>query len=384
MKFFLFLLSFLLIFLLWKIRQPRFSGTATSIQEIEAYIDKLLAKNKPPGLSVVVVKDGRVAYNRAFGWADSPAGLAAAPDTVYHWWSMTKIPTAVAILQLWEVNKLDLDDSVSDYLPFFQVELDGKPSAPVTIRQLLRHTSGLQDTIPAMIGWVHYQDEIYPQTELLKQHFPQYRQLKFAPDSKAAYSNLGYMALGAVIESITGMRYEDYVQDNLLTPLGMVHTGFLYTPEMAGTIAAGSHPVVSMYTPLLPFLVDMKKLVRERQGTQYWFNPVYTDVTPSSGLIGSAMDAAVLAQALLAQTEILNSTSHSLLLPQGLTPAERPLGWAEYNISDRVWVQHSGGGPGFATVMRLYPMENLGIVIMANNTDLPRGDLVDAYAGLDW
>ncbi len=119
-------------------------------------------------------------------------------------------------------------------------------------------------------------------------------------------------------------------------------------------------------------------------GTQYWFNPVYTDVLPSSGLIGSASDAALLAQALLERSEILDSESHLLLLPNGSMPTERPLGWAEYNTNDRLWVQHNGGGPGFATIMRLYPRENLGIVIMANNTNLPRETLADAIARIDW
>jgi len=384
MKTTIILISIGAILLLIKIAQPRLPSTVTSVIEIESYIEKSVARNTPPGLSVVVVKDGRVAYNQAFGWADGPAQLPATTDTVYHWWSMTKVPTALAILQLHDAKKLNIDDPVSNYLPFFQVFLKGEPVPPITIRQIMRHTSGLPDTVPAMIGWVHYEDEIYNQTELLKQHLPHYNQLKFAPDSKAAYSNLGYIVLGAIIEKVSGMRYEEYIRNNILNPLGMENTDFLYTSQMSDKVAAGSHPMASIYTPLLPFLLDMKPLIREREGTQYWFNPFYIDVTPSTGLIGSANDAGLLTQALLAQTEILSSDSHLLFLPKGSTPTERPLGWAEYSTADRLWVQHSGGGPGFATIMRLYPEEGLGIVIMANNTDLPREKLVDAFASLDW
>ncbi|HKJ40406.1 MAG TPA: serine hydrolase domain-containing protein, partial [Anaerolineales bacterium] len=258
------------------------------------------------------------------------------------------------------------------------------PAPLITIRQVLRHTSGLPDTVPAMIGWVHYEDKIYNQTELLKQHLPQHNQLKFAPDSKASYSNLGYMVLGSIIETVSGMPYEEYIQKNILNPIGMEDTDFLYTAQMSDQIAVGSHPMVSIYTPLLPFLLDMKPLIREQEGAQYWFNKFYIDVTPSTGLIGSANDAALMVKALLLQTDLLHPESHLIMVPDGTAPTERPLGWAEYNMTSRLWVQHSGGGPGFATVMRLYPEEGLGIVIMANNTDLPREKLVDAFASLDW
>jgi len=363
---------------------PRIPNNASAVTEIESYIEKSVARNKPPGISVVVVKNGELVYSKAFGYADGPAKITASTDTVYHWWSMTKVPTAIGILQLHDAGEVDIDDPVENYLPFFQVTLDGEPAPPITIRQLMRHTSGLPDTIPAMIGWVHYEDIVYDQTSLLQKNLPQYNQLKFVPDSKAAYSNLGYMVLGAVIEKVSGMGYEEYIQGNILKPLGMNNTAFLYTTQMEGKIAAGSHPIPSIYTPLLPFLLDTNPLIKEREGTQYWFNPFYIDVTPSTGLIGSASDAALLAQALLSQSNILTPESHSLLYPRGTAITERPLGWAEYNMAGRLWLQHSGGGPGFATVMRLYPKENLGIVIMANNTDLPREKLVDAFASLDW
>ncbi|HEY5730757.1 MAG TPA: serine hydrolase domain-containing protein, partial [Anaerolineales bacterium] len=283
-----FLLGIGVLVLLILAAQPRLSANPSSIKDIESYIEQSVARNKPPGISITVIKYGEIAYNRAFGFADGPAEIPATTDTVYHWWSMTKVPTAIAILQLHDAKILDIDDPVSDYLPYFIVELDSKPAPPITIRQVLRHTSGLPDTIPAMIGWVHFHDEIYNQTDLLQQHLPQYNQLKFAPDSKAAYSNLGYMVLGAIIESVSGQSYEDYIQGQVLKPLGMTNTGFIYTPQMYGKAAAGSHPMGSIYTPLLPFLLDTKPLIKERNGTQYWFNPFYIDATPSTGLIGSA------------------------------------------------------------------------------------------------
>ena len=367
---------------IWKY-SSRIPTNPGSISELENSINNFISKSQVPGLSVAVVKDGQVVYSKGFGWADTPAELPATPETIYHWWSMTKIPTALAILQLYDAGQLELDDPVSRYLPFFEVEFGDVPNPSVTIRQLLRHTSGLPDTMPAMIGWVHYEDEIFNQTELLRNTLPQYNQLKFTPDSQYSYSNLGYLVLGAVIEAVSGTSYEDYIQENILGPLGMNQTSFLYTPQM-DNVAAGSHPLISMYTPLLPFLLDMSSLVRQREGLTLWFKPVYLDVTPSSGLVGSVEDAAGLVQALLEREALLADGTYTLMEAKGETPSERPLGWAEYNTDGRQWLQHSGGGPGFATVMRLYPKENLGIVLMANSTNLPRETLVEAFASLDW
>ncbi len=371
--------SFIVVF-----NRPRVPDTPDSIYAVEASIEKMISNNQPPGISVVVIKDGQIVYDAAFGMADTPNRITASKETTYHWWSLTKITTAIAVLQLQDAGFLSIDDPVRMYLDDFEVTLDGEPAPPITIRQLLRHSSGLADPMPAMIGWVHFEDEIYNQTELLRQHLPSYSQLKYEPDSQSAYSNLGYMVLGAIIEKVSGQPYEEYVQSNILSPLGMGDTGFLYTPDATQHMAAGSHPLASIYTPLLPFLLDFNALVSHRTGGIFWFNPVYTDVTPSSGLIGTAGDAALLAQALLDEKEILTSSGHSLLRPRGEAVNEMPLGWAEYSTGDRLWVQHRGGGPGFASIMRLYPEEGLGIVVMANSTNLPANELAAAFATIDW
>jgi CubicO group peptidase (beta-lactamase class C family) len=351
---------------------------------LENRLQKMVEKNQPPGISVAVVKEGQLIYSKGFGWADSPLSIPAASDTVYHWWSMTKVPTALAILKLAETGKLGLDNPVSDYLPFIKPKFGGVPVPKITIRQLLRHTSGFPDPTPEIVGWVHYEHQIYNQTKLVELHYPKYNRLKFVPDSGESYTNFGYMVLGAVIEAVSSQSYEEFMHTEILIPLGMTQTGFLYSPEMEGNVAAGTQKLLNFYTPLLPLYLDPNDLVREREGGLLWFNPVYVDVTPSTGLIGSVEEAALLLTALLERSELLSPESHDLLLPRGSNPTERPLGWATFNISGRLWLQHSGGGPGFASVMRLYPEEKLGIVIMSNNTKLPREALVDAFASLEW
>ncbi|MCE7985008.1 MAG: class A beta-lactamase-related serine hydrolase [Caldilinea sp. CFX5] len=378
---------------------PKTPTDITKVAELEQFLTKLVAAGNPPGLSIVVVKDGKLVYNRAFGLADGPKQIAASPETVYHWWSMTKIVTAIAILQLHEQGRLRLDDPVTVYLPDFAVQYPAG-SQPMTIRHLLNHSAGLVDPVPAMLGWVHYQDELVDQTALLKRHLPSHQKLQFAPGSKASYSNLGYMVLGAVIEAVSGQSYADYVTDHLLRPLGMTQTGFLYTPALQAQAASGSQPLVHLYTPLLPFLLDTNALIRERAGRTLWMNRVYIDALPSSGMIGSAPDVGRLLLAYLnggelAGVRILSPASVTLMTEESQVLGEGPnmaayaqgrhgLGWYVIPEGRRVRLQHHGGGAGFATTMRLYPAEQLGIAILANSTDLDRDGLADRLAQIDW
>ena len=358
------------------------------VTELESYLNQLVDSGNPPGLSVVIVKNGQTVYNKAFGYADQPRSIKAAPDTVYHWWSMTKIPTAIAIMQLREQGKLDLDDPVNKYLPWFEVTYPSDKSPIITVRNLLQHTSGLPDTIPAMVGWVHYDDVTLDQTEIVKKHLPEFSTLKFEPGSKAVYSNLNYMVLGAVIESISGQAYDEYITQNILQPLGMSQTGFVYMPTMAEHEAAGTLPVVHFYTPLLPTLLDPGALIRERQGKLLWLNRVYIDATPSTGLIGSAPDVAQLMMAYLNRGRldgnlILHPESISLLTETAPIDGHG-LGWFVNESNNVRYLEHAGGGPGFATMMRLYPDTELGIAILANGTDLARESLMDLLAIMDW
>jgi CubicO group peptidase (beta-lactamase class C family) len=180
----------------------------------------------------------------------------------------------------------------------------------------------------------------------------------------------------------------------------MMQTGFLYTPAQRPHEASGSQPVVHLYTPLLPFLLDPGALIRQRSGRTLWLNRVYIDPLPSSGLIGSAPDVARLLLAYLNEGEldgvrILSPQSVALMTHGSQLPGEGPnmatyehgqhgLGWYAIPEGQRLRLQHHGGGPGFATTMRLYPQEGLGIAILANGTDLDRDGIADRLAQIDW
>lgn len=360
---------------------PATPGQEMNTAELETYLNRLVASGNPPGLSVVVVRDDEVIYKNAFGFADGPRKIKATPDTVYHWWSMTKIPTAIAVMQLQEQGKLNLDEAVAEYLPWFDVKYPLADSPAITVRHLLQHSSGLPDTVPAMIGWVHYNDKPFNQTDVVKKYQPDFNTLKFEPGTRAIYSNLNYMVLGAVIEAVSGQSYEAYIDRNILQPLGMSHTGFVYSPAMSGQEAAGTLPVVHPYTPLLPALLDTNALIREWDGRLLWLNRFYIEATPSTGLIGSATDVArfmrmYLNNGALDGESILQPGSLAMLT-EALPIDSRGLGWAVGESNGERYLEHMGGGAGFATTMRIYPESGMGIAILANGTDLDRARLAE-------
>jgi len=329
-------------------------------------------------------------YANGFGVADATGNQLATQKTVYHWWSLTKVVTAIAIMQLHERGQLDIDNPVSEYLPYFNVTFNDD-AAIVTIRQLLNHSAGMSNATPEIFTWVHLDgDPPVNQSELVESKFADYSELLFAPNEKTQYSNWGYTVLGALVESVAGQTYESYVVEYILQPLGMVYTDFVYTEAMAPFEATGSQHLVDIYTPFLPIL-NLNFTVQERTGTRFWFQRVYNDQTAPSGLIGSVADIGRFMTAYLEQSEVLLSAESYAVVNEVLQQlhsadsSQQGIGWqALRTAGDRSYLTHSGGGPGFATIMRLYPEENLGVVVMGSDSTMDRETLADVLADFDW
>ena len=377
---------------------PQLPEKIGSVAEFEGTMNELVESGTPPGMSFVVVKNDSIVYAKGFGWADEPMKMRATPATVYHWWSCTKIATAIAILQLQEKGKLSLNDPVVRYLPFFEVHYPSDTSKQVTILNLLNHTSGLPDpSVFTLIRWIHHdEDPPVNQTNLIRKVLPDYSKLKFEPGDNSEYSNIGYLVLGAIIEKVTGIPYEDYIRQNILQPLGMHHTDFLYTKEIGSDEAAGSHPTFNLMTPLLYIIAP--SYIREIDWSHLWMERVYTNQTPPSGLIGSATDAARLAVAYLNGgvfdgRRILSQESVTTMTYRGQTKSNHEdslnyrrqgICWQIYGKSGRWVLTHDGGGPGFYTKIQLYPDEHLAFVLFANDVTCEPWKIINLAATLKW
>lgn len=183
---------------------------------IDDIVRTAMDAQKIPGLSLAVIKDGKVIRAKGYGWANIEWKLPVKPDTVFQIGSVTKQFTAAAILMLAEEGKVGLDDPLSRHVP-------EAPAAwhNVTVRQMLTHTSGIpSETEPE--GLKIQTRQVFKPIEAIK-HVKN-PTLEFAPGSRWNYSNMGYYLLGLIIEKASGKPYGDFLQERIFQPLGMTHT----------------------------------------------------------------------------------------------------------------------------------------------------------------
>lgn len=377
-------------------RAPKPIGAIATQADLDAWLTALTANQTPPALDVTVLKNGRVVYARAFGMADASGQRPAAAGDVYHFWSVTKLFTATAVMALAEDGKLGLDEPVTRYLPDFVTMFGGKP-APITVRQLLAHTSGMKNLGPGdLLGWIHHENEPpVSQTALVGGKMSAYRALAAAPGTTSAYSNAGYIVLGAIVEAVSGMTFEDFVRARILAPLGMTRSDFVYQPDLRTRAVAGSHPLFHLYTPLLLlihrdwFSAWVTRVERQRM----WLAPLYTDYTGPTGLIGTGADLARFGEAFLEggaldSNRILKPETVAAMLDDGYGGNTGPdkdrmgLGWHWWNDAPIPFKGHGGDGPGFGAQLAIFPDQKMVVVVLANDTLIDRIGLTRAIAGV--
>ncbi len=182
------------------------------------------------GSSLVFVKDGEIAARASHGYQDLDARRAVDEDTIYHWASITKTFTGIAIMQLRDRKLLSLDDPAVKYVPELSaVHNPFGDISQVTIRHLMSHSGGFRAPTWPWGGdkpWHPFEPTRWAQVVAM---FP-YTELLFKPGTKYSYSNPGVIFLGRIIESLSGDDYEMYITKNILMPLGMSHTFFDRAP----------------------------------------------------------------------------------------------------------------------------------------------------------
>ncbi len=182
------------------------------------------------GAGVLMMRDGRVLAHHEYGFADRALGQRADERTIYHWASITKTLTAVAIMQLRDRGRLALDDRVTSYVPELRLVHDPFGSVDaITVRMLLSHSAGFQNpTWPYGAGrpWEPFEPTRWEQLVAMMP----YQEIAFPPGSRYSYSNPAFIYLARIIEQVTGDPYQGYVYKNLWTPLGMTGSYFGATP----------------------------------------------------------------------------------------------------------------------------------------------------------
>jgi len=307
-----------------------------------------------PGVSLAIVEGDRVVHLRGFGKAHA-GGEPPTPQTPFALGSTTKSFTALAVMQLVEAGKIELDAPVQRYLPWFRVA-DPQASAQMTVRHLLHQTSGL----PTWVGEVPLTnfDDSPGATERQARALSTLK-LTRPVGSAFEYSNMNYNLLGPIIEVAGGESYEDYVQKHIFAPLRMSHT---YTSQAAARrdgLAVG-HRYWFMIPVAAPHL------------------PLPHGSLPGGLIISCAEDMARYLIALLnggryGDTQILSAAGVDELhrgvadfFVMGRSIAQYGMGWLVSEIGQTKLVSHGGTLPDFGSHMALLPEQKKGVVLLYN------------------
>ncbi|RPE08085.1 class A beta-lactamase-related serine hydrolase [Chitinophaga lutea] len=318
------------LFLLLVMRAP----FASCQDSLVTAIDRLLAAefvNDKPGGAVLVARNGKILYKKAFGMANLELDVPNSENTVFYIASNTKQMTAVAILQLMEQGKLSLQDTMGKYAPC------PPPASGITIRQLLSHTSGIVVNVTAP-GFKETAGK--PLTE-------------FAPGTKWNYSNTGYSVLGYIIEKVSGQPYGEYIQEHIFKPAGMTSSWVANNDRLVKNRAAGYTNGKRGY----------RNMPLENPAGFY----------ASGGVQSTILDMYRWNEALRSGVLLKKTTLDLAFTPQQLANGDSTtygFGWHIWDLRGSKSCRHGGAVPGFFSETLYLPVEGIFVVILQNSESI--------------
>jgi D-alanyl-D-alanine carboxypeptidase len=297
-----------------------------------------------PGAAVLVARGTRVIYRGARGRAHIELGVPLSPDHTFRIASVTKTFTAATILKLAQAGRLSLEDPLANYLPGFP------NGGTITLRHLLSHTAGVSDVARDPQPGFGRRDVDLPTRIAGIQDRP----LDFAPGSRWAYSNSGYILLGAVIEKITGEPWHTAVQKQVLEPLALTRTVYgAHSPLIQGRVAGYTSDRKSGMASNAPF--------------------ISMTIPASAGALASTVDELFLWMRALATGRLLRAGGFQQMitppadLPGTPTAYRYGLGIYVWSVRGTRMVGHTGQIDGFAAAVGYLPEQDVTVVVLAND-----------------
>lgn len=333
--------SFILLTIILFAVQLLFAQTSDHKQietKVDEYMNESIKFDQFSG-SILIARNGSTIFSKGYGMANIELNVPNSPKTVFKIASLTKQFTAMAIMQLQERGKLNVNDAICKYL-----EDCPKIWHPITIRQLLTHTSG----IPNFSSLPDWDEKLsiqpYTQADFVKifRDLP----LLFSPGENFKYSNSGYYLLGLIIEKTSGKSFESYLRENIFAPLGMKNTS-LYNPR-----------------PLIPNMAT----------GYYWslnsfVNAPYHNSTSSfanGGLISTTEDLLLWEQALYTEKFVTRKSLDEIFTPN---KKDYGYGWIIEKKFNRKSFYHSGSFNGFSSFILRFPDDKVAIIILSNSDE---------------
>jgi CubicO group peptidase (beta-lactamase class C family) len=341
------------------IEQTRFSPK-DNIFDLKVQL--LMMLGSMPSFTTCIIKNNSIAWSKAYGFSDIKSREKASSDTIYMTGSITKPFIATALLQLYEQGLFDIDDDVNDYLPF-PLRNPKYPDINITFRMLLSHHSSINDH--SLLRWwelnIYFKsfpvpEDPYPWLKDVLvpggKYYSQKVWYNYPPGQEGNYSNVGFVLLGYLIEQLTNQSFEQYCQENILTPLQMQNTSF--HPD-----TLDKDQLATPYVRILRFYIPLRHYD-------------YNYVTAAGGIRSTLED---LSRFLLTHmnngeyngVRILEEETIELMHTIQYTNSRYGLGWI-VNLDDdgRTREGHTGGAPGGAALMIISSSENFGVIFFIN------------------
>lgn len=319
------------------------AASGPSNRDIDRFLQNAMKTASTPGMSVAIVRNGKVAYAKGFGLADMQNDVKARPDTVYRIGSVTKQFTATMIMQLVQEGKLALDDPMRKHLPDLPEAWD-----KVTVRHLLNHTSGIPSYtgLPDMMAKTVRQPVAPRGIVATVEKMP----LEFEPGSQWRYNNSAYEILGLLIEKYDGRPFEKSLQERILKPLGMDQTYFTSQSTIVKRRAQGYSP-----RGRAVFNADFLDMS--------W--PYAAGSMESTVLDLAKWDAALYGDRILPQSVLRQMWTRTRLT----TGKEQDygFGWDVKDVNGNRVIAHNGGIHGFISNIRRVPEKGLTVVVLTNS-----------------
>jgi CubicO group peptidase (beta-lactamase class C family) len=318
---------------------------------VDAQVEQERRRRHVPGISAGVVYDQELVWSQGYGHSVLDGNVPADADTIYRVASISKLFTATMLMQLRDAGKLNLDDPIEKYLPEFKVTSPFPDARPITFRQIVSHASGMTRE-GGHIGW---QTMDMPVIETLLE-LAQQAEMRLPTMTEPKYSNIGIAILGHALSRIAGVPYQQWIDENILGPLGMSSSGFDRSALAQDKFAQGYHRD------------EARKPFPSRHWDEQGFKPaggMYSTVNDIAKFIslqfreGPAGGAQILG----------GSTLREMHQPVVVMPDFETgfgIGWGMRRQNGLKVIGHSGGLPGYTTNITLVPSLKLGVIVFTN------------------
>ncbi len=367
-----------------------FAGCRTRLDtdDLHAFILEMLDRDLAPGLAAALVVGDRLLWSGGFGLADVHREIPMSPGTLQNIGSISKTVTATAVMQLWEAGRFDLDDNVSDFLPF-GVRNPRYPDEPITFRQLLAHRSSIKDGPaygesyacgdPAVELGVWIEQYFTPGGDYYngEENFHTWAPGTVDPPaSPRAYTNVGFGLLGSLLEHTADVPFNEYCKEHIFSPLGMDQTGWMLTEINTANHAVPHSLLADDFeipegSTIEEFLPGENAAEEMLAPGSYFPHCLYSFYNYPDGLVRTSVnELSAFLRAYMNggshnNAKILEPATVDLMLSN--EHFGRGLCWStrELRNGDLVW-GHGGGDPGIATYMGFRQADSVGVMLFFN------------------